>query len=115
MPCKHHAVSGESGEVGEEAPSCMTCQRPLKATAAKLCSNTACKAACCRAVGLPCRHHKVSSEAGEEAPACITLRYISVARMAITEAVTLLVEAIERDWLRTSTDIRTLDKGFFCA
>jgi hypothetical protein len=58
-----------------------------------------------------CAREKGSASAREQG----TLRYISVARMAITEAVTLLVEAIERDWLRTSTDIRTLDNGFFCA
>ena len=42
------------------------------------------------------------------------LRNISLARTAITTAVHCLDEAIQRDWLRTSTDIRNLDNGFFC-
>jgi hypothetical protein len=29
-------------------------------------------------------------------------------------AVQSLTEAAQRDWLRTTTDIRTLDGGFFC-
>jgi hypothetical protein len=29
-------------------------------------------------------------------------------------AVRHVSEALQRDWLRTSTDIRTLDNGFFC-
>ena len=43
------------------------------------------------------------------------LRDISPARLAILLAVKQLRGAIERDWLRVSQDIRTLDNGFFCA
>jgi hypothetical protein len=43
-----------------------------------------------------------------------TIPHFSVARLAITNAVAALVKAINRDWLRTTTDIRTLDNGFFC-
>ena len=38
----------------------------------------------------------------------------SVSRQVITIAVEHLVEAIQRDWLRSHTDIRTLDNGAFC-
>jgi hypothetical protein len=38
----------------------------------------------------------------------------SQARRAVQEAVLSLVRAIQRDWLRTTTDIRTLDNGSFC-
>ena len=43
------------------------------------------------------------------------LRDISPARLAILLAAKRLRGAIERDWLRVSEDIRTLDNGFFCA
>ena len=43
-----------------------------------------------------------------------TLRHVSLARFAVMLAVRHITEAIQRDWLRTSTDIRTLDNGFFC-
>ena len=42
------------------------------------------------------------------------LRGVSLARSAIMLAVQSLTEAAQRDWLRTTTDIRTLDGGFFC-
>ncbi len=38
----------------------------------------------------------------------------SMARMAVQEAVSSLVRAMKRDWLRTTTDIRSLDNGSFC-
>ena len=43
-----------------------------------------------------------------------TLRFVSVARYAVSNAVNSVVDAIQRDWLRTSTDIRQLDNGYFC-
>jgi exonuclease III len=42
------------------------------------------------------------------------LRGVSLARSAVMLAVQSLTEAAQRDWLRTTTDIRTLDGGFFC-
>ena len=36
------------------------------------------------------------------------------ARLAIKMAIDLIHEAINRDWLRTTTDIRHLDNGYFC-
>ena len=43
-----------------------------------------------------------------------TLRHLSPARFAITHAVNMLNAAIQRDWTRTMTDLRTLDNGCFC-
>jgi hypothetical protein len=43
-----------------------------------------------------------------------SLRLVSVARYAVSNAVNAIVEAIQRDWLRASTDIRQLDNGYFC-
>ena len=37
----------------------------------------------------------------------------SPARLAVSMAVNIVREAIERDWLRTTTDIRQLDNGYF--
>jgi hypothetical protein len=42
------------------------------------------------------------------------LRHSSLARYAVLMTVQHLVGAIERDWLRTTSDIRQLDNGFFC-
>jgi hypothetical protein len=42
------------------------------------------------------------------------LRGVSLARHAIRLAVRTLTEAMERDWLRVSSDIRSLDNGYFC-
>lgn len=44
-----------------------------------------------------------------------TARQQSVSRQVITIAVEHIVEAIQRDWLRSHTDIRTLDNGAFCS
>jgi hypothetical protein len=38
----------------------------------------------------------------------------SFARCAVSLALETLVGAIQRDWLRTQQDVRTLDDGFFC-
>ena len=43
-----------------------------------------------------------------------TTRHQSVSRQVITIAVEHIIEAIQRDWLRSHTDIRTLDNGSFC-
>ena len=37
----------------------------------------------------------------------------SPARLAVSMAINIIREAIERDWLRTTTDIRRLDNGYF--
>jgi hypothetical protein len=42
------------------------------------------------------------------------LPQVSLSRHAIATAVQYLTEAIRRDWLRTTTDIRELDNGYFC-
>jgi hypothetical protein len=42
------------------------------------------------------------------------LRSVSLARYAVQLAVRILKEGMDRDWLRVSTDIRTLDNGYFC-
>ena len=44
----------------------------------------------------------------------LSLRRESFARCAIATAVSALVEAIQRDFLRTQQDLRTLDSGTFC-
>ena len=36
------------------------------------------------------------------------------ARTAVSMAVETFTAAMQRDWLRTHTDVRTLDDGFFC-
>ncbi len=40
--------------------------------------------------------------------------HVSLAQYAVMTAVRHLTEAIQCDWLQTSTDIRTLDNGYFC-
>ena len=39
----------------------------------------------------------------------------SPARLAVSMAVSLIKEAIDRDWLRATSDIRQLDNGYFCS
>lgn len=43
-----------------------------------------------------------------------SLRFVSLAREAVTSAVETVADAIQRDWLRTTIDLRTLDNGSFC-
>ena len=50
----------------------------------------------------------------DEGLGATTTQHQSVSRQIITIAVEHIVEAIQRDWLRSHTDIRTLDNGAFC-
>jgi hypothetical protein len=50
----------------------------------------------------------------DEGVGAATTQHQSVSRQIITIAVEHIMEAIQRDWLRSHTDIRTLDNGAFC-